>query len=286
MIIDGRTRMAAVVANPIKHSLSPFIHNRAFELVKENGIYVAWEVGEKDLAQTLANIRLFNMYGVNLSMPHKQLAMWYVNELSDEAKLIGAINTVVNTDGKLVGHNTDGIGFVKSLEAKNYYVRGKEITILGGGGAAIAIIVTAALKKVAQINVFARHSESYKPLKTKLETLSALTGVKIALQELNNKIFLQEAIARSSLLTNATSVGMDGVSNPMPEELKLPPNQFVVDVIYKGLGTPFLKWASIQGATTMNGIGMLLYQAAESFHLWTGKEMPISQIEEEIKEKF
>ena len=287
MQIDGKTRMAAVVANPIRHSLSPFIHNEAFRLTDENGVYVAWEVAENDLAQTLANIRLLDMYGVNLSMPFKQLAMWYVNELSEEAKLIGAINTIVNVNGQLVGHNTDGIGFFKSLsEEQNFDVAGKELTVLGGGGAAVAIIATAALQKAAKINVFARRSSSFAALKSKIETLSALTKVDIQLTDLADEKLLADGIASSSLLANATSIGMDGMTNPLPEAFAFPENLLVADVIYKVAETPLLKAAKLQGCAMVNGLGMLLYQAAESFKLWTGKTMPADEIRAALTEKF
>ena len=115
MKIDGYTRLAAVVANPIKHSISPFIHNSAFEVTGINGVYLAWEVEVSDLAETVANIRRYQMFGINLSMPYKEEVIPYLDELSDEVRLIGAVNTVVNQEGTLIGYNTDGKGFFKSL---------------------------------------------------------------------------------------------------------------------------------------------------------------------------
>lgn len=111
MQIDGYTRLAAVVANPIKHSISPFIHNLAFEKTQVNGVYLAWEIPESDLAETVENIRRYDMFGINLSMPYKQKVIPFLDELSPAAQLIGAVNTVVNRDGHLFGHNTDGFGF-------------------------------------------------------------------------------------------------------------------------------------------------------------------------------
>ncbi|TVX64169.1 shikimate dehydrogenase, partial [Streptococcus pneumoniae] len=110
MKLDGYTRMAAVVANPIKHSMSPFIHNSAFKATATNGVYLAWEIEAGDLAETVANIRRYQMFGINLSMPYKEQVIPYLDELSDEARLIGAVNTVVNQDGTLIGYNTDGKG--------------------------------------------------------------------------------------------------------------------------------------------------------------------------------
>ena len=134
MKLDGYTRLAAVVANPIKHSISPFIHNSAFEATATNGAYVAWEIEAADLAETVANIRRYQMFGINLSMPYKEQVIPYLDELSDEARLIGAVNTVVNENGNLIGYNTDGKGFFKSLPS--FTISGKKMTLLGAGGAA------------------------------------------------------------------------------------------------------------------------------------------------------
>ncbi|MDR0199609.1 MAG: shikimate dehydrogenase [Streptococcaceae bacterium] len=294
MDINGYTRLAAVVANPIKHSLSPFIHNRAFELTAENGVYVAWELNEDDptdkkdtaLAQALVNIRLLNMYGVNLSMPYKQLAMWYVNDLSESAKLIGAINTIVNDHGQLIGHNTDGTGFWRAAEESNFYVAGQEIVILGGGGAAIAIVAEAALRGAGAIHVYARRSASFEPLAEKLAKLQELTHVTISLTDIADERQLQKTLLTARFLANATSVGMDGLGSPVSESLTIHPETLVMDVIYKVEKTPFLSWAESQGAKTANGVGMLLYQAAAAFKLWTGKDMPTKQIERELREKL
>ena len=154
MKLDGYTRLAAVVANPIKHSISPFIHNRAFEATATNGVYVAWEIDAADLAETVANIRRYQMFGINLSMPYKEKVISYLDELSDEARLIGAVNTVVNENGNLIGYNTDGKGFFKSLPS--FTISGKKMTLLGAGGAAKSILAQAILDGVSQISVFVR----------------------------------------------------------------------------------------------------------------------------------
>ncbi|HEY0222662.1 MAG TPA: shikimate dehydrogenase [Lactovum miscens] len=286
MEITGYTRMAAVIATPIKHSLSPFIHNLAFKETGENGVYLAWEVNEKDLIQVLHNIRSLNMYGVNLSMPYKSLAMWFPENLSERAKLIGAINTIVNEDGKLTGHNTDGIGFFKSLEDENFFPEDKVITILGGGGAALAIITEAALKKAKKINVFARKSPSYNLLAKKIQTLSNLIGTEIQLFDLNDQNLLNGLLNESQLFINATSVGMDGSSIPINDDIQVKSNLLVADVIYKSKETPLLRWADSQNLRRVNGLGMLVYQAAESFKLWTGKDMPVKLIKDELSKKL
>ena len=282
MKINGYTRMAAVVAQPIKHSLSPFIHNLAFDLMQENGVYVAWEVESTDLSACVENVRRLNMYGLNISMPYKHAVLELLDELTPAAQLIGAVNTVVNHDGKLVGHNTDGIGFFKSLEKVEFDVKKQVITVIGGGGAAIAIIVQAALLGAKKINVLARQSSSYELLKLRLSDLKLQTGIEIELTDLSVLTEVQKRISESKLLVNATSVGMDGRSMPLSAEISLS-DQLVVDVIYKISETPFLKWAKLKGNQVENGLGMLLGQAAESFELWTGKVMPVEKIAEELE---
>ena len=283
MKIDGYTRLAAVVANPIKHSISPFIHNSAFEATNTNGVYLAWEVDATELAETVANIRRYQMYGINLSMPYKEQVIPYLDQLSEEACLIGAVNTVVNREGTLIGYNTDGKGFFKSLPS--FKISRKRMILLGAGGAAKAILAQAILDGVSQISVFVR-SSSMEKTRPYLEKIQNTTGFRVDLLALEDVQDLQDSITRADLLVNATSVGMDGSSQPIPTSIVLPEKLMVADVIYQPFETPFLKWARNQGNQSINGLGMLLYQAAEAFELWTGKEMPTNQIWELLKQKY
>ena len=283
MKIDGYTRLAAVVANPIKHSISPFIHNSAFESTNTNGVYLAWEVDATELAETVANIRRYQMYGINLSMPYKEQVIPYLDQLSEEACLIGAVNTVVNREGTLIGYNTDGKGFFKSLPS--FKISGKRMVLLGAGGAAKAILAQAILDGVSQISVFVR-SSSMEKTRPYLEKIQNATGFRVDLFALEDVQDLQDSITKADLLVNATSVGMDGSSQPIPTSIVLPEKLLVADVIYQPFETPFLKWARNQGNQSINGLGMLLYQAAEAFELWTGKEMPTDQIWELLKQKY
>ena len=283
MKIDGYTRLAAVVANPIKHSISPFIHNRAFEVTHTNGVYLAWEVEGTDLAETVANIRRYQMFGINLSMPYKDQVIPYLDQLSEEARLIGAVNTVVNREGTLIGYNTDGKGFFKSLPS--FKISKKRLVLLGAGGAAKAILAQAILDGVSQISVFVR-SSSMEKTRPYLEKIQNATGFRVDLFALEDVQDLQDSITQADLLVNATSVGMDGSSQPIPTSIVLPEKLLVADVIYQPFETPFLKWAKEQGNQSINGLGMLLYQAAEAFELWAGKEMPTDQIWELLKQKY
>ena len=283
MKINGYTRLAAVVANPIKHSISPFIHNSVFEATHTNGVYLAWEVEATDLAETVANIRRYQMYGINLSMPYKEQVIPYLDQLSEEACLIGAVNTVVNREGTLIGYNTDGKGFFKSLPS--FKISRKRMVLLGAGGAAKAILAQAILDGVSQISVFVRLS-SMEKTRLYLEKIQNATGFRVDLFALEDIQDLQDSITQADLLVNATSVGMDGSSQPIPISIVLPEKLLVADVIYQPFETPFLNWARNQGNQSINGLGMLLYQAAEAFELWTGKEMPTDQIWELLKQKY
>ena len=283
MKIDGYTSLAAVVANPIKHSISPFIHNTAFEATNTNGVYLAWEVEGTDLAETVANIRRYQMFGINLSMPYKEQVIPYLDQLSEEARLIGAVNTVVNREGTLIGYNTDGKGFFKSLPS--FKISRKKLVLLGAGGAAKAILAQAILDGVSQISVFVR-SSSMEKTRPYIEKMQNATGFRVDLFALEDVQDLQDSITQADLLVNATSVGMDGSSQPIPTSIVLPEKLMVADVIYQPFETPFLKWARNQGNQSFNGLGMLLYQAAEAFELWTGKEMPTNQIWELLKQKY
>lgn len=280
MKIDGHTRLAAVVAKPIKHSISPFIHNTTFEKTAVNGVYLALEIEAEDLEATVANIRRYNMFGINLSMPYKQEVIQYLDELAPSARLIGAVNTVVNKNGTLIGYNTDGKGFFKSLPS--FAIQGKKMTILGAGGAATAIIAQAALDQAEEIFVFTRQS-SYDKTVSKMAAISRQAKSRIQVLNLEDLATLQEKINQSDLLINGTSVGMDGESLPLVESIQLPAKILVADVIYKPFETPFLKWARSQKVEAVNGLGMLLYQAAEAFELWTGQPMPCQEIWQQLE---
>ena len=280
MKINGHTRLAAVVAKPIKHSISPFIHNTAFEKTAVNGVYLALEIEAEDLEATVVNIRRYNMFGINLSMPYKQEVIQYLDELTPSARLIGAVNTVVNKNGTLIGYNTDGKGFFKSLPS--FAIQGKKMTILGAGGAATAIIAQAALDQAEEIFVFTRHA-SYDKTVSKMVAISRQTKSRIQVLSLEDSALLQEKINQSDLLVNGTSVGMDGINMPLPEQIELSRQILVADVIYKPFETPFLKWARSQKVEAVNGLGMLLYQAAEAFELWTGQSMPCQEIWQQLE---
>ena len=252
MQIDGYTRLAAVVANPIKHSISPFIHNLAFEKTQVNGVYLAWEISESDLAETVENIRRYDMFGINLSMPYKQKVIPFLDELSPAAQLIGAVNTVVNRDGHLFGHNTDGFGVLDGAKKVSIYVR----------------------------------PQSLDKAKNSFKTLMDQTDGHLEFYALSDVDYFQEELGQADLLVNATSVGMDGKSLPIAKDTIFPKGLLIADIIYQPFETPFLALAREQRLEAVNGLGMLLHQAAGAFKLWTGKDMPTDAIWQELEKIY
>jgi len=218
------------------------------------------------------------MMGVNLSMPHKVEAIQYIDELSESAELIGAINTIVNQNGKLVGYNTDGVGFIESLRVNHVPIKNQTMTILGAGGAATAIIVQAALDGFKEINIFSRPGDRFDEMKKKIDEINKKVNCKINIEDLNDVNELEKAIKSSQLLVNSTSVGMTSEESLIHDINLLRTDLVVYDVIYNPRQTLLLKQAQANGCQTINGLDMLLYQGAEAFHLWTNQKMPVEKV--------
>jgi shikimate dehydrogenase len=256
----GSTRVAAVIGQPIAHSLSPVLFNAAFEAAGMDWVYVAFDVAAGDTRRALDGVRAMGIAGVSVTMPHKDAACELVDELAPEAAALRAVNCIVNRAGTLVGHNTDGDGFVAALAAEGVGVAGERCVVLGAGGAARSVI--AALGRAgAEITVVNRSP-------AKAEVAAALGGGHSAVGSI-------EAIEGASILINATSVGMGGEGLPVPPEILLRPPAVVVDLVYHPVETPFLIAAREHGARTIDGVGMLVHQGALAFRLWTGAAAPI-----------
>lgn len=280
IVINGETRLAGIIAKPIKHSLSPFIHNTSFQLLNVNGVYVSLETEADNLREALSMIKVWEMYGVNISMPYKRAVIPYLDSLSEEAELTQAVNTVVLSDGKLIGHNTDGIGFVSFLEAESIDYHRKEVVILGAGGAAQAIVTQLALQKVCAIHVFKRNNETFATMVAQMKQLSQHLGVAISVYDFDDINALNYLLEKNVILVNTTNVGMgaQATSSPLAPQAKLRAEHTVIDIIYYPLVTPLMRQARNMGCQTFNGLGMLIHQAAVSFELWTGKAMPVNEI--------
>lgn len=276
--ITGNTRLAAFFADPAKHSLSPKMHSLSFQLLNIDAVYLAFEIKSQQLEPAIEAIRTLDMLGVNLSMPHKKKVLKYLDELTESCQLIGACNTIVNHKGHLVGYNTDGIGFIRSLKEADVSYQKETFTFIGAGGAATAMICQAAIDGVKKIHIFGRMGPGFQEMLAKKSAIEAATACQINLELLSDQDKLEKAIAESSLLVNATSVGMQSESCPLSDLSLLRSDLTVYDVIYQPRETLLLKTAKKKGAKTINGLAMLLYQGAAAFELWTQKEMPIKKI--------
>ncbi|AGY38385.1 shikimate 5-dehydrogenase [Streptococcus ilei] len=284
MRIDGYTRMAAVIAKPIRHSISPFIHNHAYQLTATNAVYLAWEVAEEQVEQSLQQLRVLDMLGANISMPYKKKVLPYLDQVDESAQLIGSVNTIVQKDGCLTGYNTDGLGFLKSLP-KTFSIKDKKLVLLGAGGAATAIILEAIRQGVAEIHLFVR-PESLAKYQATFSPLSEALSFSIVLHDLSRRDQVNAMMVGTDLLINATGLGMDGVSLPVPKDFTFPKGCLVADLAYFPAKTPFLQLTEEQELQTVNGLGMLFHQAALAFELMTYKTFPEQEVWQALKLEY
>lgn len=279
--ITGHTGLMCLLGSPCKHSISPMMHNKAFEALELDYRYLAFEVDETTLKTAVEGLKALGARGFNLTMPCKNQMVSLCDELSPAAKLIGAVNTVVNNNGILTGHNTDGIGYMQSVKDAGFDIIGKKMTLLGAGGAATAILVQAALDGISEISVFLRKtSRFYERAEITAKALMEETNCKIKLCDFNDPELLRHELADSAILVNGTSIGMapDVDACPIPSADLLPDGIIVSDIIYNPKETKLLTMAREKGLPYFNGTYMLLYQGAEAFRLWTGCEMPVDLI--------
>ncbi|MGM0122815.1 shikimate dehydrogenase [Enterococcus sp. AZ194] len=283
--LDGHTLLIGLIATPIRHSLSPTMHNEAFAKLGMDYAYLAFEVGNEELEDAVKGIRALGIRGSNVSMPNKQAVIPHLDELSPAAELAGAVNTVVNKDGKghLVGHITDGTGAMRSLREEGVEVKGQIVTMTGAGGAGTAIAIQAALDGVKELRIFNIEDAAFETAKETMKKINEKTECKATVTSLNDQEAFKKSIAESSIYIDATGVGMKPLEKESlindPEVIH---DELVVfDVVYIPKETKLLKFAKENGAKkTINGLGMMLYQGAEAFNLFTGEDMPVDYIKE------
>ncbi|MDR3892436.1 MAG: shikimate dehydrogenase [Blautia sp.] len=283
--ITGYTQLTGLLGSPVKHSISPMMHNTSFQALGLDFVYLCFDVNEETLEDAVKGLRTLHVKGFNLTMPNKNKILEYLDELSPAARLIGAVNTVENREGKLIGHNTDGIGFMRAVREQDIDVAGKCITLMGIGGAATAICTQAALDGAGRIYVFARMTSKYLPrMKDLIRRLKKETGCEILLCDNEDKDRLKKSLRESVLLVNATSVGMapDEEGCILPGKDYLHEGLAVGDIVYNPWETRLLRMAKEAGCKGFNGYAMLLYQGAEAFRIWTGKEMPVEVVREKL----
>lgn len=275
----------ALIGSPVGHSGSPAMYNYSFERLGLDEVYVALDVKEHEVKDAIAAMRLFHMKGGNVTMPDKTEAAKYMDELSPAAQIIGAINTIVNDNGRLIGHITDGEGFVNNLKDHGIEIRGKKITVAGGGGAATAIQVQCALDGAGEITIFNKKDAFFeRTLQTAEKIKKAVPGITVNVYDIDDTAKMTEEIATSDIFANATIVGMKPMDDQsvIKDLSALRPGLVVVDAVYNPEETLLLRQAKEAGCICVSGKGMLLWQGVAAFKLFTGKDMPV----EEVKEKF
>ncbi|MCF6268751.1 MAG: shikimate dehydrogenase [Melioribacteraceae bacterium] len=283
--INSNTKIVGVIGHPIKHTLSPVMHNYAFNKLKLDFVYLPFNISSTELKDSLKGMIALGIKGFNVTIPHKERIVEYMDELSDSAKIVGAVNTVVNDNGTLIGYNTDVNGIINTLEEFKNEINGKTVSVLGAGGAARSVIYTLINHfNVKRINIINRTVEKAESLKDYFS--SKMLFEKIKIYELIPPD-VTEILAKSKLIINASSIGMspedDDSPTTIPESFNK--NQIVFDIVYNPRKTVFLTLANEQGALTINGLKMFVAQGAKSFELWTGETMPTDQILELLSEE-
>ena len=283
--ITGHTGLLALIGSPVGHSGSPAMYNYSFEKLGLDYAYVAFDIKEDQVKEYISAMRLLNMKGGNVTMPDKTEAAKYMDELSPAAQIIGAINTIVNEDGKLVGHITDGEGFVNNLKDHGIDIKGKKISVAGGGGAATAIQVQCALDGAREITIFNKKDAFFeRTLATAEKIKHAVPGIVVNVYDIDDIAKMTEEIKDSDIFANATIVGMKPLDDQsvVKDLSAFRPGLVVADAVYNPIETKMLREAKVAGCTCVGGKGMLLWQGVSAFKLFTGKDMPV----EEVKEKF
>ena len=283
--ISGHTKLFCLIGSPVGHSGSPAMYNYSFEKTGIDAAYLAFDIPLEKTGDAVQALKALGAGGFNITMPDKTKVADYLDDISPAARLIGACNTVtVDADGKLTGHNTDGVGFVRNLQEHGVEIAGKKMVLLGAGGAATAICVQAALDGVSEIHIFNRKDAFYANGELTVKKISeAVPGCKTTILPLEEEVALKAAIEECDILVNATKVGM----KPLDEQTLADPSWFrkelvVADTVYNPRETRMIKEAKAAGCTAVGGIGMLLWQGVAAFKLFTGKDMPA----QEVLEKF
>ncbi len=280
--ITGHTGLTGLLGSPVAHSISPMMHNEAFEQLGLDYVYLAFDVGTDRLETAVEGLRALNVRGFNLTMPDKNLMCTLCDKLSPAAEISGAVNTVVNDGGVFTGYTTDGIGYMQAAKDAGHDLIGKKMTLMGAGGAATAILVQAALDGLSEISVFSIRDAFFPRAEKIVGQLNERTKCRVRLFDFDDEFILRREIGESCILTNGTSVGMAPNTD---RSVITDPSMFhqdlvVSDVIYNPKETLLLRTAREAGCRTFNGLYMLMYQGAEAFRLWTGQEMPIPLIKE------
>ena len=262
MDVTAKYELIGLMAYPIRHSLSPEMQNKALEKAGLPFTYMAFEVDNSTFANAIAGLKALKMRGTGVSMPNKQLACEYVDELTPAAKLVGAINTIVNDDGYLRGYNTDGTGHIRAIKE--------------------SIGAQAAIEGLKEIKLFNRQDEFFAKAQEFAKRVNENTDCVVTVIDLADRQAFADALASADILTNGTKVGMKPLENEslVTDASLLRPELLVTECVYNPHMTKLLQQAQSAGCKTIDGYGMLLWQGAEQFKLWTGKDFPLEYVKQ------
>ena len=271
MDVSGKTRVCGVIGDPIEHTLSPIMHNAAFNALKLDYTFLAFKVKPAELENAVNGMRALNIRGLNVTMPHKSTVLNYLDRTDLSAQIVNSVNTVLNKESKLFGFNTDGVGALKALREYGVELKGRKVLLLGAGGAARAIAYAMAKEsdELAVLNRTVKQAQALAKLLEKTANKKIGTGA-LSPRE------IQQNLQDSDILINATSIGMKPKAD---ESLVAPkllrPDLAVMDIVYSPIETKLAKDAKAAGAKVVSGVEMLIYQGAASFEIWTGKSAPV-----------
>ena len=270
------SKLVGIIGYPIRHSISPIFQQAALDYHSLDATYQAWEVDPSSLPEFVNGLRSPDTLGINVTVPHKEAVMSHLDQIDDWATMAGAVNTIVNEGGKLIGHNTDGSGFLRALEKHGHFSpEGCSVLIIGAGGSAKAVALTLARRGVATIIIANRTLQRAQGL----AELIRKQGPRVeAIPLVPPGDALAQAATTCNLLVNCTTMGMkhgpDEENSPIPAQL-IPSSALVYDLVYNPPETPLLREAARSGVATLGGLPMLVYQGAASFEFWTGKSAPV-----------
>lgn len=281
--VTGKSKILGVIGDPIEHSLSPLMHNAAIDKLGLNYIYLPFHVKPEFLEGAVKSLKALEIRGINVTIPHKVTIMEYLDEIDEAALDIGAVNTVVNDNGKLKGYNTDGAGYIQSLTSETGFdPKDKSILVLGAGGASLAVITALLSKHPKSLHIVNRTQNKAQALAEKFS--KKYPNIDIVAEDLED--WIREGLSvKYDLVVNTTSIGMKGEIPKMVLPFKvdqLPPHAIVSDIVYSPFETPMLKEANDIGLKTHYGLGMLLHQGAIAFKLFTGSEPPIELMKDAL----
>ena len=279
--------MACILGSPVGHSLSPVMYNKSFELLGIDCRYLAFDTTSENIGVILDGLVAMDVIGFNVTMPIKKKCLNFCDEVSHVASLAGAVNTVVNKNGRLIGYATDGIGLREACRENGFPAEGEKITVVGTGGAGMSIFVQAAFSGAREISVFSRDITRVKEREL-VRILIEETSCNVALYSYEDQKTMAEELAGSGILVNTTNAGMypDEDQCLVGNKSMLHQDMAVFDIIYSPMKTKLLQMAEEAGCRTANGVELLIYQGAAAFKIWTGKDMPVKAVRKELTEQL